>query len=34
MKKMPYSLYKKYYSQFRAEEYDGKTKTIMVDVPT
>ena len=33
MKKMPYSLYKKYYSQFRAEEYDGKTKTIMVDVP-
>ena len=33
MKKMPYSLYKNYYSQFRAEEYDVKTKTIMVDVP-
>ena len=33
MKKMPYSLYKNYYNQFRAEEYDSKTKTIMVDIP-
>lgn len=33
MKNMPYSLYKKYYNQFRTEDYDSKTKTIMVDVP-
>ena len=33
MKKMPYSLYKNYYNQFRADEYDNKTKTIMVDIP-
>ena len=33
MKKMPYSLYKKYYNQFRADGYDSKTKTIMVDIP-
>ena len=33
MKKMPYSLYKNYYNQFRAEGYDSKTKTIMVDIP-
>lgn len=30
---MPYSLYKPFYSQFPAEDYDQKTKTIMVDVP-
>ena len=34
MKKMPYSLYKNYYNQFHAEEYDSKTKTIMVDIPS
>lgn len=33
MKKMPYSLYKNYYRQFRAEDYDSKAKTIMVDIP-
>ena len=33
MKRMPYSLYKQFYSQFSAEDYDPKTKTIMVDVP-
>ena len=33
MKKMPYSLYKKYYNQFRSEDYDSKAKTIMVDIP-
>ena len=33
MKKMPYSIYKKYYNQFHAEEYDSKNKTIMVDIP-
>ena len=33
MKRMPYSLYKQFYSQFSAEDYDQKTKTIMVDVP-
>lgn len=33
MKKMPYSLYKKYYNQFSASDYDSKTKTIMVDIP-
>lgn len=33
MKKMQYSLYKKHYSQFPAEGYDSKTKTIMVDIP-
>lgn len=33
MKKMPYSLYKNYYSHFRSQDYDPKTKTISVDVP-
>lgn len=33
MKKMPYSVYKKYYCQFHADGYDSKTKTIMVDIP-
>ena len=33
MKKMPYSIYKKYYYEFHAENYDSKTKTIMVDIP-
>lgn len=33
MKKMQYSIYKKYYYRFPAENYDSKTKTIMVDIP-
>lgn len=32
-KRMPYSLYKSFYSQLPAEGYDPKTKTIMVVVP-
>ena len=32
-KKMKYSLYKQSYSQFPADEYDARTKTIMVDLP-
>lgn len=34
LKKMPYSLYKSSYSHFPSEEYDPKTKTILVDLPT
>lgn len=33
MPRMSYSLWKQFYSQFRAEDYDKSTKTIMVDVP-
>lgn len=33
MKKMPYILYKNYYNQYYSEDYDSKTKTIMVDLP-
>lgn len=34
MVRMPYSLYKKHYDQFPADDYDPKTKTIMVDMPS
>ena len=34
IKRMPYSLYKSFYSQLPAEDYDPKTKTIMVSVPS
>ena len=33
MKRIPYSIYKKYYSEFSACNYDSKTKTIEVDIP-
>lgn len=33
MIRMKYHLYKPYYCQFPAEDYDPVTKTIMVDVP-
>lgn len=33
MVKLPYSLYKSFYSQFPAEDYDPRFKTIMVDMP-
>ena len=33
MVKMPYRLWKKFYDQFPAEDYDPKTKTILVDLP-
>lgn len=32
-RKMKYSLYKKYYGQYQAHDYDSKTKSIMVDLP-
>ena len=30
---MPYSTYNKYYCEFHSENYDSRTKTIMVDIP-
>lgn len=33
MVRMPYSLYKPFYSEFPAEGYDPRSKTIMVDLP-
>lgn len=33
MARMAYSIYKKYYSEFRADNYDSKTKTIEVEIP-
>ena len=33
MKRMKYSLWKQYYRQFPADQYDQATKTILVDVP-
>lgn len=33
MPRMSYSLWKQFYDQFRAWDYDKSTKTIMVDVP-
>lgn len=32
-RKMYYSLYKNYYNQYPASDYDSATKTIMVDLP-
>ena len=32
-RKMHYSLYKNYYSQYPASDYDSATKSIMVDLP-
>lgn len=32
-RRIPYSLYKTGYEQFRAYDYDPKTKTISVDLP-
>lgn len=33
MVKMAYSLYKPFYSEFPAEGYDPRSKTILVDMP-
>lgn len=33
-RRIPYSLYKTGYHQFPASDYDPKTKTILVDMPT
>ena len=33
MKRMKYSLWKQYYRQFPADQYDQATKTILVDIP-
>lgn len=33
MVRMKYSLYKPFYRQFPAEDYDPVTKTVMVDIP-
>lgn len=33
-KKMKYSTYKSYYSQLQAHDYDSKSKSIMVELPT
>ena len=33
MKRLPYSLWKDYYHDFKSEDYDPATKTILVDIP-
>ncbi len=33
LKRIPYSLWKSYYHQFPADQYDLSTKTILVELP-
>lgn len=33
LKRIPYSLWKSYYRQFPADQYDLSTKTILVEIP-
>ena len=33
LKRMPYSLWKSYYRQFPADQYDLSTRTILVELP-